>query len=378
MDKLALALLLLSAACSSNTPCTTAHDCSAGDRCVNKECQGIAANGQLGESCNGDPDCATGLSCNPLGIGFPEGYCTSDCSASGTCASGTCTALSSGPKVCAVTCAADTDCRQGYVCCAAEGDVCLPAALCAGGSCSRPVVASAAPVAQVVALGTHTVGETVSFTVPANTASIAILQQAKIAGLTVDSGGVTENSVVPLTVTKPDGSKAFDFAAGPPASSADGGTDATGIYYLFGGGQASTGALIMPNTSASLAQGIPQGTWRMQLNDYAYDCAQGFFSCSDGGVNGDTYDISLVVRPTTATGTNLDVNFYIIGQEQNSSHQTFTAANAKGDPAVQRMIQTFTSIYAGAGITVNNVQFFDVSAAAQSEFGTNVNADETA
>lgn len=380
MTKLALALLLLQAACSSNTPCTTVRDCSAGDRCVNKSCQGVGANGQLGESCNADADCSTGLLCNPLSIGFPNGYCTADCSVA-SCASGACTALASGSKVCGASCAADSDCRQAYVCCGALGSVCLPAAACTSASCARPVVASTLPAAQVISLGTHAAGDHVDFNVPANTGSITILEQARVAGLTVNSGGVVENAVVPLTVTKPDGTKAFDYAAGPPDSSPDGGYSGSmrnpeSLYFMFGVGQGSTGSMVMPNTAASIAAGVPQGTWHMQLNDYAYDCAQGIFSCTDGGVNGDTYDVSVIARPLPV-GTNLDVNFYIVGQETNSSGQTFTAANAQNDSAVKRLISSYTSILSGAGITVRTVNFLDVPASAQAEFGTNVNADGT-
>jgi hypothetical protein len=377
VTKLAILLALLALACSSNTPCATVRDCTAGDRCVSKQCQGPGANGLLGDSCNTDDECGSGLKCNPLAIGFPHGFCTSDCS-SAPCTSGVCTALSSGSSVCTPTCHSDSDCRQQYVCCAAVGNVCVPSASCVSASCSRPVATSALPAAQVVELGTHQVGDTVSFSVPANTGSITIVHQAKIAGLTVEvsGSGTFENSAVPLTVTKPDGSKAFDLTQGPP-SSADGGVEPASEYALFGGGQGSTAAFTMPNTTASLNAGIPAGTWKFVVNDLAADCANNVFACSDGGTTSNTYDVSVLLRPLPA-GTALNANFYIVGNESNSSHVPFTAANAGSDPAAQRMVQTFKGIFAAAGVTVSNVAFFDVSAAAQAEFGTSVNADETA
>ena len=355
------------------------HDCAVSERCVNKECSGpTAGTGLVGDSCNADGDCTSGLACNPLAIGFPSGYCSADCSASGTCASGgQCTTLSSGSKVCASTCAADADCRKDYVCCATEGNVCVPSASCTPAACTRPVVASALPAAQVIPLGTHKVGDTVSFDVPANTGSITIVHQAKIAGLTVESGGnLFDNSAVPLTIHKPDNSIAYDDTVSA-TSSPDGGTDMSGQYAMFGGGQGSTAAFTIPNTSASLSQGVPAGTWKFVVNDYANECGSGVVGCSDGGSTDDTYDVSVLVRPLPG-GTALNVNFYIVADVNIPGTSTpLSASNAASNASVKRMVSTFKSIYSGAGVTSVNVNFYDVPAAARAEYGTNVSADET-
>ena len=79
---------------------------------------------------------------------------------------------------------------------------------------------SALPAPQVVALGTHAVGETVTFTVPAATGSVTILQQGveQLAARTVTWGGtVLDNTVVPLTVSV-DGTKFFDDNVLPPTT----------------------------------------------------------------------------------------------------------------------------------------------------------------
>ena len=368
----ALAALALMAGCSSPTPCNTVRDCAAGERCANKQCQSIGSSpGALGDSCNTDQDCGAGLGCNPLAIGFPQGYCTANC-ATASCTAGVCTALSSGSSVCTVSCAADADCRQGYVCCPTASNTCLPPGACTPAACTRPVAASALPSAQVVSLGTRKVGDAVTFDVPPSTGSITILHQARIAGLQIAANGQTfDNSAVPQSLIKPDGTEAYHDPSGV-ASSADGGTDPSGLFAMFGGGQPSTAAFTIPNTTASLNAGLPAGTWKFVVNDYANECAGG--GCDDGGTNADTYDVSVLLRPLPA-GNNLDVNFYIVGTVNDNSGQPFTAASAANDPSAKRMVQTFTSIYNAASIHVRTVTFYDVSGAAQAEFGTNVSAD---
>src|SRR5437868_465721 len=207
----ASALAGLLACSSSPVPCATAHDCSPGERCTNKVCQGPDSSpGALGDSCNGDAQCGSGLLCNPLSISFPNGFCTVDCSSS-SCASGICTTLSTGTDICSPGCGANTDCRQGYVCCPALGSVCAPAGACTPAACERPVTTSSLPVAQVIVHETHKVGETVNFTMPAGIGAVSIVQQALVAGLTItaDNGQVYDNSAVPLTI-RGNGQTVFD------------------------------------------------------------------------------------------------------------------------------------------------------------------------
>ena len=78
---------------------------------------------------------------------------------------------------------------------------------------------------------------------------------------------------------------------------------------------------------------------------------------------------------TLPAGNVMDVAFYIVA-DVTAAGVPLRAANAPNDPNVQRMVQTFTSIMANAGIGVN-VRFYDVSDAARARFGTNLNVNST-
>ncbi|HEY4770149.1 MAG TPA: hypothetical protein VIH51_05970, partial [Myxococcales bacterium] len=107
------------------------------------------------------------------------------------------------------------------------------------------MITSALPAAQVTQFGNLQVGTDVKFTVPANTGSITIVQQAQIAGLTVVyRNSVIDNSAVPLTITKPDGGLAYDDLDGGAGAvaSPDGGIDPSGEYAFYGGGTPNTAA----------------------------------------------------------------------------------------------------------------------------------------
>ncbi|TMA31938.1 MAG: hypothetical protein E6J88_03175 [Deltaproteobacteria bacterium] len=353
------------------------RDCDANQRCVSGSCKGSNESaGQLGDSCAATSECGSGLTCEVAASGFPNGFCTVAC-ATGACGSGACAGLASG-ATCAPLCTSDNDCRTGYGCCPGLGSVCVPNGACLPGACVRTVATSPLPSAQVIALGTHKVGEQLSFNVPAGTASLTIVHQAKLAGLeVVFQGSLIDNSAVPSLILKPDGSKAFDRT--DPAfntdSSSDGGVDPSGQYSMFSLYSPSTAAFTIPNTSASLTAGVPAGTWKFVVNDFAYECSARNSGCSDGGVDTDTYDLSVLLKP--APTANIDLAFYIVGDATTNTGQTFTHINAPTDPSAQRMVQTMTSVYSAQGINVRNVNWYDVSATDKTRFGTHISADLT-
>jgi len=258
----------------------------------------------------------------------------------------------------------DSDCQP----CALLNNACVPVADCVPSSCQRPVVNSALPSEQVQKFGTQAVGKEISFTVPANTGSVTIVQQAQNAGLNVEyKGSAIDNSAVPLTVKRPDGQIVYDDTTAGTDSSPDGGIDPSGDYAFYGGGTPSTGAFTFPNTSSSLAAGVPAGTWKFVVNDYANECT--FLSgCTDGGTTSGTYDVSVITRALPA-GSTMDVAFYIMGDMNTLSGSALRAANAETDVTVQRMVQTFKTVMGNAGITAN-VVFYDVSATDRARFGT--------
>jgi hypothetical protein len=230
---------------------------------------------------------------------------------------------------------------------------------------------SSLPPGQVQELGTHTVGDTVHFTVPANTASVSIVQQAvgkvPLEVVLTQSGGLTvDNSAVPFQLHFPDGGLAYDdFAAINPGP--DKTIDPSNLYIEFSQDTPVAAALTFPNTATSLAVGVPAGTWSMVVGDFSYECTVGL-GCSDGGTNLDKYDVKVLTK-ALPPGTNLDVNFYIVGAATNPVTGTpFTAASAPTDLSVQRMVSTYKSFFGAVGVTVRNVTFIDVTAAQRTEF----------
>jgi hypothetical protein len=365
----------LLAACSSAVPCDGPRDCPPTQRCVNHGCADPDGTpGALGEACRTNADCPGGLSCTSQG--YPGGFCSASCTDSSTCGAGACTAIGAA-QLCAATCTADAQCRQQYGCCPTLGNVCVPLAACTPAACRRPVKPSALDPAQVQQFGTKKVGDVVSFEVPPNTGSVTIVQQAQIATLTVVyQNTLIDNSAVPLTITKPDGGLAYDdLDAGAGAvSSPDGGIDPSGEYAFYGGGTPSTAAFTIPNTTASLDEGVPQGSWKFVVNDYANECTfvQG---CNDGGTAENTYEVSVLTRPAPA-GFNLAVDFYIAADMNTLAGAPLTASNALTDPAVIRMVQSFKDLMSNAAITAN-VTFRDLSATDRARFGTNISAQDT-
>jgi len=242
----------------------------------------------------------------------------------------------------------------------------------------RPVITSALAPAQVQQFGTKTVGDVVSFTVPPNTGSVTIVQQARVAGLTVVyKNSVIDNSAVPLTITKPDGGLAYDDldAGAGTVSSPDGGIDPSGEYAVYGGLTPTTATFTIPQSSASLNEGVPAGTWKFVVNDYANECT--FVSgCNDGGTTLDTYDVSVLTQPV-APSANLQVAFYIVGNLTNpTTLAPLNASNAAGDLYVKQMVSTFQAFLQRGGITAT-VSYYDVSPTDRARFGTNISADST-
>jgi hypothetical protein len=375
-----LAFAALLAGCHGAPSCKTVRDCANTQRCENGSCAEIGSTpGKIGESCRTASDCQAGLSCNSNDQGYPGGYCTADCAAN-SCSVGACTTVA-GTDLCAAQCTNDSTCRQGYGCCATLNNVCVPLAACTPAACSRPVVTSAIaasiPGAQVVALGTHKVGDLLNFDVPPGTGSVTIVHQAQIANLTLTfKGQVIDNSAVPLTVAMPDGGVVYDDNV-QINGSADGGTDYSGKYAFFGGDTPSTAAFTFPNTTASLDAGVPPGAWSFVVNDFAKECLT-TAGCTQGGTDTNSYDVSVLLRPLPA-GSNLDVSFYIVADMNTLDKQPFTAANAATDPSVQQMVRTYKGLIGNnsSGITVRNVNFFDVTAADRARFGTNISANDT-
>ncbi len=243
---------------------------------------------------------------------------------------------------------------------------------------------SALPTAQVLSLGTHVVGETVTFPVPAATGSVTILQQGteQLAARTVTWGGtLLDNTVIPLTVSI-DGTKFFDDTIIPPDDPADWGSpDGTGIGAIYSYIPSPwTGAMTVPNTTNALnyvaaSGGVPAGTWSVVVNDYAAECqAMGAPGCvvGDGTTTypPGTYEVQVLIKPgpVASTGT-MDVNLYLVTDR-------YTAASAGADASMTRMRQTLATYLARAGITLGAVSFVDVPVTVKARYAAGVSVDD--
>ena len=395
---IACAALLLAWGCGGGHPCKTARDCDAAQRCVAGACAAPSGPGALGEACG---DCAAGLACSSPAQGFAGGACSRACGA-GCGPSAGCADLrgtTADARLCAPLCASSRDCRKDQVCCGAQGDVCLPAALCGppvstvacappslvsggtvvaaqppAGSCGRPIQPSAAPAAQVQAFGVHRVGDAVSFEVPAGTGSFSVFEQATPAASTarivLRDGSSDDNSAVPRDLTGPDGAVIFDDLQQP--------ADPTAAQLFYPGGSPGIGSLTLPNTSASLSRdsdagGLPTGAWKLTVGDFAYECTLAG-NCADGGSSAGQYDVTVVTRPGAPSPQGagaLDLAFYIVGASP------FSAASAARSPQARRMVQTLGDIYQQAGLCLRTATFYDVPAWARAAYGTSIDADRT-
>jgi len=236
-------------------------------------------------------------------------------------------------------------------------------------SCQKPVAQSSLPAGQVVKLGTHTVGDQLTFDVPASTQSVSIVSQAVNATETITyQGSPLENSVVPTLVTRPDGTVLWDektdVSVDPSAA------PTYPIWYV--GLSPNTGVMTFPATTAafsSMSSGVPAGKWKATVNDYALECLT-TANCTGGNSN-NTYDMSVLLKPgpLQSSGT-VDIAFYLVTTRM-------TAAQAVNDASVKRMVQTLSTIYGRAGVCLGDVTFYDVPQWARTEYATGIDADKT-
>ena len=106
------------ASCTSSATCRPGYACGNVDATGSSECypSGVGQ-GQVGAACEGVYQCTGALDALCLQA-LPQGYCTRDCSQTGSCPTGsTCVSIfEGGGSACLDNCAADSDCRGDYAC----------------------------------------------------------------------------------------------------------------------------------------------------------------------------------------------------------------------------------------------------------------------
>ncbi len=351
----------------------------------------------LGSACSGStpnlgsasctPSCASGLTCVD-NADFPGGVCTTSCSATGTCPSGSaCVQMSTG-QFCAPSCASGDGCPTGLVCGTAgsAGKVCLaPAAAPAtavscpnapavnsGGTiaaaetagCVQPIVQSTyapAPpaVGATLALGVHQVGEKVQFQLPAGTSGFTVVSQGQSTNVSKVSvfGGVLPNSPLPTPIDEPNGTF-FNY----PNSFGQAPSDRALTWSPI---SPVTAAVTFPNGTAGLlkaAQGLTPGTWSLTVSDLLHEC--GALACGDpaSGSTANHYDVTVLTRSggIPARG-GLDLAIYLVSG-------SISAATAPDDPDLRRMVQRVTADFARAGVCLQTVTYYDVPAWARTRW----------
>jgi hypothetical protein len=242
---------------------------------------------------------------------------------------------------------------------------------------------SALPSARVLQLGVHTVGETVTFTVPATTGSVTILQQGTepLAAQSVTyQGSLLANTVVPLTL-KVGGVEFFNDNVTPTADPAFWGTKNGIGSIFFASASPWAGTLTVPNTTHMLEYmvdhggGVPAGTWSVVVNDYAEECKViGSAKCvvGDGTLTypPGKYDVKVLLKPgaVPAAGT-VDVDFYLVTDR-------LDASSASTSGSVARMRDTLAGYFAPAGLALGNVTFVDMPADVKARYHNGVNVDD--
>jgi hypothetical protein len=236
------------------------------------------------------------------------------------------------------------------------------------------------------------VGQTVEFLVPANTASITIVEQAVSApdSITLSTPGqqlTVSNTAVPLIVKDPSGNTLYDDNQALPA-------DISTLPVFFASDSPDTGTLTIPNTTAGLALlgagGLPDGTWSFIVSDFAYECTspaasplRSGVSC-ESGTDQSLYDVTVITKPGVGgaiqpSGT-LDVAIYfattVAGGAAGAAPLDADAANAGTDPDLNRMVTALGQLFSQAGITLGKVSYRLLPPDVLATYATGVNVDQ--
>ena len=252
-----------------------------------------------------------------------------------------------------------------------------------GPQTSSLLAAPPVPVAGLTAvhLGTFSVNQSATFQVPANTASVTIVQQQAVpkGAQTIQIEGTTvPNTVFPHSISV-NGQQIFDVYA----DAINPGTP-TGLQVYYFTDAAWAGAMTIPNTAPMLQSvlssgGVPSGTWKLVVSDFANECP-GIQACTTVyAYPASAYDITVLLKtaaspaaPISASGK-VDLAFYLLTEEWDGQPDPAAAAKA----ALAPMLSSFGSIYASAGISLGNVNVYNLPASVKAKFNGAVNADDS-
>ncbi len=247
-----------------------------------------------------------------------------------------------------------------------------------------PVVAGPGQ-SQAIHRGVKAPGQTVTFEVPAGTASVTIVEQgaSTTMPLTIIAGTQQyDNTAVPLYVQAA-GTQIFNDVGMPPDNvfrvvngltvlDPLSGPSPPPVYFFSSGPW--TGALTMPNTSipipgTAVGAGVPAGTWTVTVGDWDYEC-RNFPTLGCGATtfsSSSLYDVTAILKPASAPASALQVVFYLV------TNSGINAGNASTNLDLIRLQWALGQILLQAGITPT-FAYQDVSAAARAAYATGVDA----
>lgn len=250
-------------------------------------------------------------------------------------------------------------------------------------------------------LGQHVVGSVVDVAVPPGTMSLYIVEQLVSGG---PPNQLTNVTFLTTQQTQTQPNLAIIGELHDPAGkllytdlTVISGSDFSSSLLAPGGSGPVTGTVAYPSTSAGLQAvrtgGVTPGTWKVMVNDYAYECwlaAQATpppgltaISCDlPSQVNDAVYAISALTVPAASGAaskipdrTTLDVAFHIVDTTGTPTIGV-TAASAAGTPAIQRMVESLAWHFAGAGACLGTVTFYDEPDWAKDRFATHTSAGD--
>lgn len=328
-------------ACQSDDDCPIRNVCDTGSgMCV----EGGPSGGVVGAACGSDHDCDYGDCLTEAETDFPDGYCTGNCAGSLSCPSGAFCAEfgeTSDPDyfaMCLDLCESDDECRSDYVCYGASEEYygfCFP-------SCTTFDYCDATEVCEETSgrcIDAPTGGSgitierlsrpSVSIPVMQYSADVEVTVPADAISLTLSVDGGADASFFLARVTGPDGSEWYSSSGG------FGKSRLRPYSWTMGGSQVT----YIPNTP-NLS--LPPGKYRFS---YAAD------SRSEVG-----WPVALLKKSASGTVQSgaLDVNFVFVG------HPTLTATAAQTNASFQSLVTTFRSRLGEAGITVGDIDYFDL------------------
>jgi hypothetical protein len=282
-----------------------------------------------GEGCVQDDQCASGT-CLTTDDGFPGGFCTFiDCDSRRDCAGAgrACLRGEFNGNLCVELCEVDGDCREGYECVGeGGGSFCFPAY---AGAALNPVCESEfldadavrAPFGSFEALDRHEI----TFTIDDDTTSFMLVAWNR------------SETVYPETFTAPDGTELdlVDYAS-----------------YFFSPATFGTVAPVL----------FPGGP---QFEDFVmpgeYTATFGFGGNEREQVCWILMQESESLEPA-ASDLVIDVNFYFVGVEG------LSADTAPDSTAFRQMLAEFDNSYAGAGIALGDIRYYDVTGDVEAEY----------